>query len=387
MCRRLTENFDEVTITHISFLMQIVKMAACDVLKNLRGEEMFRFKGKVWRRRECNQEGVRTVLRTHVLNKHLAPDQVPWKCGGCSSRFMKEKQLKRHQRSKHPKGAKVVCSVEDFAWGSFLQKRTAAYSKNYYRRFLISPPPQEAPVLVKVEPVEDDDLGPMPETALEEPEVEEEVEPEEQEVAEYLGPVPEAALEEPEMEDEAEEGHKEQRAADDLGPVPEAALEEPEMEDEVDEGHEEQKAADDLGPVPEAVLEEPEMEDEAEEGHKEQRAADDLGPVPEAALEEPEMEDEADEGHEEQKAADDLGPVPEAVLEEPEMGKVEDKPEEVDLCPMPQITLLEPNMQGSAVAPSIEQPNVESPADSPVIEGPPRTQLYIVDIFTKENCL
>ena len=87
-------------------------------------------------------------------------------------------------------------------------------------------------VLVKVEPVEDDDLGPMPETALEEPEVEEEVEPEEQEVADDLGPVPEAALEEPEMEDEAEEGHEEQKAADDLGPAPEAAREEPEMEEE-----------------------------------------------------------------------------------------------------------------------------------------------------------
>ena len=271
-------------------------MAACSALKNLRVEEMFLAKGNIWKCRMCGEEGVRTALQTHVLNQHLVPGQVPWRCGGCSSRYLKKKPLKRHQKSKHPEGAKVLRSEEDFVWATFLKKRTAIYSKGYYRRSLISPPPQEAPVLVKVEPVEDDDLGPMPEIALDdgqaEEEVEEEVEPEEQEVADDL--------EEPEEEVEPEE----QEVADDL--------EEPEVEEEVEP--EEQEVDDDL--------EEPEMEQEVEP--EEQEVADDLGPK--AALEEPGMKD--------------------------------------DLGPMPQITIEEPNVEGSSNVHSIKKLKGEGPADA-----------------------
>ena len=229
-------------------------MAACSALKNLRVEEMFLAKGNIWKCRMCGEEGVRTALQTHVLNLHLVPGQVPWRCGGCSSRYLKKKPLKRHQKSKHPGGAKVLRSEEDFVWATFLKKRTAIYSKGYYRRSLISPPPQEAPVLVKVELVEDDDLGPMPEITLDDGQAEEEVEPEEQEVADDL--------EEPEEEVEPEE----QEVADDL--------EEPEMEQEVEP--EEQEVADDLGPK--AALEEPGMKEE------------DLGPMPQITIEEPNVE-------------------------------------------------------------------------------------------------
>ena len=284
----------------------MIEMAACSASKNLRVEEMFLAKGNIWKCRMCGEEGVRTALQTHVLNQHLVPGQVPWRCGGCSSRYLKEKPLKRHQKSKHPEGAKVLRSEEDFVWATFLKKRTAIYSKGYYRRSLISPPPQEAPVLVKVEPVEDDDLGPMPEIALDDGQTEEEVEPEEQEVTDDL--------EEPEEEVEPEE----QEVADDL--------EEPEVEEEV---------ADDL--------EEPEVEEEVEP--EEQEVDDDL--------EEPEMEQEVEP--EEQEVADDLGPK--AALEEPGM-------KEDDLGPMPQITIEEPNVEGSSNVPSIKKPKGEGPADA-----------------------
>ena len=95
--------------------------------------------GRIWQCRSCPFEGLQTAVEVHVVTKHVLDEEVPWLCGGCSQRYVKERQLTRHIRQKHAEGAARVKGAEACPWETSMRRRSKDGSVGYYMKTLAGP--------------------------------------------------------------------------------------------------------------------------------------------------------------------------------------------------------------------------------------------------------